>query len=140
MDESRIQSYQVREFVEALTGICGDLAASTQSESSMRLALLGPVSPLALAHSVRDAVDSGCRTPMAAAFQLVEILACLKAAQSLPVPERLATAWHENLQDAARKIAHLLKELTTAHAELFDGKAFVRYRSPVLANSKRGEA
>ena len=41
VDKSRIQSYQIREFVEALTGIGDDLKAATQSEPSMRLALLG---------------------------------------------------------------------------------------------------
>ncbi len=74
VDKSRIQSYQIREFVEALNGISQDLAASTQSEPSMRLALLGPVSPLALAHTVSDAVCSGCRSPMAAAFNWSKFL------------------------------------------------------------------
>jgi hypothetical protein len=137
VDKSRIQSYQIREFVEALTGIRQDLAASTQSESSMRLALLGPVSPLALAQTVRDAVDSGGRTPMAAAFQLVEILACLHSARSFAVPERLAKAWDENLQEAANKISIILKQLIAAHGASFANKGFERYQKTVLAGAAR---
>jgi hypothetical protein len=140
VDKSRIQSYQIREFVEALTGIRGDLAACTQSESSMRLALLGPVSPLALAQTVRDAVDSGHRTPMAAAFQLVEIMACLKAARSFTVPERLAQAWDQNLHEATNKITYIFKQLTATHGELLAGKAFGHYKNTVLADGTRGSA
>src|SRR5438477_348650 len=45
VDTSQIQSYQMREFVEALKGIADDLrAASKSSRPCMRLALLGTVS------------------------------------------------------------------------------------------------
>lgn len=97
VDKSRIQSYQIREFVEALAGIRDDLKGATQSERSMRLALCGPVSPLTLAYTVIEAADLGRRTPMAAAFQLVEILPCLNAARSLSVPHKLSRAWKEQV-------------------------------------------
>jgi hypothetical protein len=129
VDKSRIQSYQIREFVEALTGLIQDLKAATQSEPSMRLALLGPVSPLALALTVLDAVESGRRTPVAAGFQLVEILACLKSARSFAVPERLAEAWEGHLQDATDKITRMFKELIISHrGPLASNKAFDRYQ------------
>jgi hypothetical protein len=140
VDKSRIQSYQIREFVEALTGISQDLAASAQSESSMRLALLGPVSPLALAHTVCDAVDSGCRSPMAAAFQLVEILACLKSARSLTVPERLSQAWDGHLREATGKITTIFKQLVASHSEPLANKAFERYHKTVLAGGARRDS
>jgi phosphatidylserine/phosphatidylglycerophosphate/cardiolipin synthase-like enzyme len=140
VDTSQIQSYQIREFVEALAGIRQDLAGATQSDASMRLALLGPVSPLALAQRVRDAVDSGSRTPMAGAFQLVEILACLKSARAYSVPERLAEAWDRNLKDAARKISSILKQLIDANGEPFDSKSFNRYQNTVLAGGMRPNA
>ena len=103
----------------------------------MRLALLGPVSPLALAQTVRDAVDSGRRTPMAAAFQLVEILACLKSALSFAVPERLSQAWEEYLRNATTKIASILKQLMASHGEPLTNKAFDRYQEAVLAGGVR---
>ncbi len=137
VDKSRIQSYQIREFVEALTGIRQDLAASTQSEPSMRLALLGPVSPLALAQTVREAVDSGVRTPMAAAFQLVEILVCLNYADSFSVPERLSAAWRRDLRDATNGISSILEQLITSHRELLATKPFNRYRKTVLSGGPR---
>ena len=140
VDKSRIQSYQIREFVEALTGISQDLAASAQSESSMRLALLGPVSPLALAHTICEAVDSGCRSPMAAAFQLVEILACLKAARSLTVPERLSLAWEGHLREATSKITTIFKQLVASHGEPLASKAFERYHKTVLAGGARRDS
>ena len=43
VDTSGIQSYQIREFVEALTGIRQDLKSSAISEPAMRLALRGAV-------------------------------------------------------------------------------------------------
>jgi len=137
VDKSRIQSYQIREFVEALTGISQDLAASVQSESSMRLALLGPVSPLALAYTVCDAVDSGFRSPMAAAFQLVEILACIKSARSLTVPERLSQGWEGHLAEATGKITGILKQLVASHGELLASKSFERYHKTVLTGGAR---
>lgn len=140
VDKSRIQSYQIREFVEALTGIRQDLEAATQSESSMRLALLGPVSPVALAQTVRDAVDAGGRTPMAAAFQLVEILACLKSARSFAVPERLSEAWERHLGDATNKITTIFKQLLAAHGEPLASKTFDRYQKTVLAGGVRPRA
>jgi phosphatidylserine/phosphatidylglycerophosphate/cardiolipin synthase-like enzyme len=133
VDKSRIQSYQIREFVEALAGLNQDLRSATQSEPAMRLALLGPVSPFALAQTIIDAVVAGRRTPTAAGFQLVEILACLQLAGSHPVPERLATVWQQHLQQVNGKISRLMGKLVADHPALFaSNKAFGRYRKAVL--------
>jgi hypothetical protein len=139
VDKSRIQSYQVREFVEALTGIRQDLQACNQSEPSMRLALLGTVSPVALAQTVLDAAKAGRRTPTAAAFQLVEILACLMSARSFVVPEKLNQAWGLHVAEALNRTTHLLQELFTMHSELASNKAFGHYRKQVLADESRRE-
>jgi hypothetical protein len=140
VDKSRIQSYQIREFVEALAGIRDDLRAATQSERSMQIALSGAVSPLALAYTVVGAAESGCRTPTAAAFQLVEILGCLKAARVFEVPEKLSTAWRQSLAGTGNKIAQMLKQLISKHAEAFDkNKAFRHYQSAVLRVEPRPE-
>ena len=133
VDKSRIQSYQIREFVEALAGLNQDLRSATQSEPAIRLALLGPVSPTALAQTILDAVVAGRRTATAAAFQLVEILACLQSAGSHPVPERLATVWQQHLQQANVKIYRLLDKLVADHPAFFaSNKAFGHYRKAVL--------
>jgi hypothetical protein len=140
VDKSRIQSYQIREFVEALAGLRQDLEAATQSEPCMRLALLGPVSPIALAQTVLEAAKSGHRTPTAAAFQLVEILACLKLAHSFQVPVKLSQAWEQHLGDTTNKTARLLEQLLSSHGEtLVSNKAFDRYQKAVLAGRPRIE-
>jgi len=136
VDKSRIQSYQIREFVEALTGISQDLLAAARSEPCMRLALLGPVSPFALAQTVIEAVKSGRRTPTAAAFQLVEILACLNSARSFAVPEKLIPIWEQLLEVTAKKIAHILRQLVASHGEdLATDRAFGHYQRAVLTAS-----
>ena len=133
VDKSRIQSYQIREFVEALAGLNQDLRSATQSEPAMRLALLGPVSPFALAQTIIDAVEAGRRTPTAAGFQLVEILACLQSARSHSVPERLADVWQQHLQQVHGKISRLLEKLIADHPDLFaSNRSFGRYRKAVL--------
>ena len=135
VDKSRIQSYQIREFVEALTGLRQDLrAAATRTEPSMRLALLGPVSPVALAQTIFEATKLSRRTPTAAAFQLVEILSCLKSARAFPVPEKLLQAWEKHLEEATKKTARILQQIFSEHREsLLSGKAFGRYQKAVLA-------
>ena len=133
VDKSRIQSYQIREFVEALAGLNQDLRSATESEPAMRLALLGPVSPFALAQTIMDAVSAGRRTPTAAGFQLVEILACLQSARSHSVPERLADVWQQHLQQVHGKISRLLEKLIADHPDLFaSNRSFGRYRKAVL--------
>lgn len=133
VDKSRIQSYQIREFVEALTGLNQDLRSATQSEPAMRLALLGPVSPVALAQTIIDAAKAGRRTPTAAGFQLVEILACLQSARAQPVADRLVAAWRQHLAHSSDKIGRLLAQLVADHPDLFaSNKAFRRYWKAVL--------
>lgn len=133
VDKSRIQSYQIREFVEALTGLRQDLQAATRTEPSMRLALLGPVSPVALAQTIFEATKLGRRTPTAAAFQLVEILSCLKSARAFPVAEKFLQAWEKYLEEATKKTARILQQVFSAHTEsLPSGKAFARYQKAVL--------
>ena len=133
VDTSRIQSYQVREFVEALQGINDDLkAAARASPPSMRLALLGPVSPVALVQAVCQAAESQGRSPVAAGFQLVEIIACLAAARQYERVDRFAETWCALVGEAiARVESHLdvLRRNNPTH--LADG--FDRYEAAVRA-------
>jgi hypothetical protein len=138
VDKSRIQSYQIREFVEALTGLGQDLKAATQSEPSMRLALLGPVSPVALAATVLEEARADRRSPTAGAFQLVEILACLNSARLFAVAEKLSEAWHIHLNEASGKVNRMLDQLVAEHRDQLDeNRSFRRYRTAVLAAGKR---
>lgn len=139
VDKSKIQSYQIREFVEALTGIAEDLKAATQSEPSMRLALLGTVSPVALARTVIDAVNFQRRTVTAAGFQLTEILASLQSVKRYEVRERLAAQWLEYVDQATAQVKALLDGLVTAHPDQLAGNgAFKRYSRAVLERRAAG--
>ncbi|HNY70262.1 MAG TPA: hypothetical protein PL032_08090 [Syntrophorhabdus sp.] len=109
VDTSRIQSYIVRDFVEALKGIRDDLRAAAQSpKACMRLALLGSVSPVALARRIFDSAEGQKRSPMASAFQLVEILACLDEARHYEASPRFQTEWLLLLDEASRLILERL--------------------------------
>lgn len=138
VDTSRIQSYQVREFVQALQGIRDDLvAASKGTVATMGLAVRGPVSPVALARQVREAVHSGSRGPTAAGFQLVEVATCLSdAVDNSPNP-----AWRQLLDAGRKDIESMLDELTrTSQKELGRGTSFARYAREVLGWRSKGGA
>lgn len=112
VDTSKIQAYIVREFVEALKGINDDLkAAAKASKTCMRLALLGSVSPVALAKRIVEAVDSRERTPTASAFQLVEILGCLDAAKYFDTSSHFRDDWTALVDEASTKTAAMLATL-----------------------------
>jgi hypothetical protein len=132
VDTSRIQSYKVRAFVEALQGIKDDLKAATVSEPALRLALRGPVSPVALAREVCRAVRAKDRSATAGGFQLVEILVCIEEARGFPVPERLFEAWLSNVAKASEEVATLLDGLRREHGdELAPTTGFGRYEAKV---------
>lgn len=132
VDTSKIQSYQVREFVEALRGIEEDLrAAVNANESAMRLALVGPVSPLALARTIVDAVGRGIRTPLAAGFQMVELLALLNRASGFAIEEKRQGTWKRWLGQAEHGINGMLSALQSAHGRQF-GRTFHSYADAIL--------
>ncbi len=133
VDTSRIQSYQMREFVDALSGLERDLrAAASGTEASMRLALLGPVSPLGLARAVRQAVVSQQRSATAGAFQLVEISSAVqRVAGSISEPER-RSLFEKHADTAQAQLATLFGELRAEHPrELGPMSAFQRYTRAV---------
>lgn len=112
VDTSRIQSYIVRDFVEALKGIRDDLKSASQSpKACMRLALLGSVSPVALAKRVVEAADIQKRTPTASGFQLVEILACLDEAKHYEAATHFRAEWLSFVDEAAAEVDNMLDKL-----------------------------
>ena len=134
VDIGRIQSYQIREFVEALQGMHDDLqSAAKGTETAMKLAVLGEVSPVALAREVIRAVHDRHRSPTAAGFQMVEILACLAKAQRFDVPAIRQYAWDDCLKRAQFDIEALLSGLIEWNGgELKSQLAFQRYRTAIL--------
>lgn len=124
VDTSRIQSYQIREFVESLAGIRADLQQAASSERAMRIALLGPVSPAALARLVRDQVRKGLRSSTGGAFQLVEIGQCIHALSAHPK----ASDWKCHADEALRQIGGLLTEIKATDPELRRGR-FRKYET-----------
>lgn len=136
VDTSRIQSYMVREFVEALRGIMDDIrrAALEGTGATMRLALLGPVSPVALARAVVDAVRASQRTRIAGAFQLVEILSCLLGARACQVGESYQEEWHRHLGMATVELQGQLARLQEDWpADFADAGPFQNYAGHILA-------
>ena len=128
VDTSKIQSYQIREFVESLEGLREDLRLASASERTMKLALTGPVSPVALAGVVATHVAEGTRTPTAGGFQLVEILNCIDETSTLPNAE----AWGTYRQDATAEVLGLLEDLRRQHPnDLGKRTSFARYESKI---------
>ena len=82
LDTRRILAYFMRRFVQAIPGIEAEVGRAAYSRPALEAALRGPTSPLALAEHAaaslsRTPPDEPAKTPTAAAFQLVEILAAL---------------------------------------------------------------
>lgn len=140
VDTSRIQSYIVREFVEALKGINDDLKAAAHSpKACMRLALLGTVSPVALAQRVLEAADAGDRTPTATGFQLVEILGCLDAARRYDAAPLFVEDWQNFIDEASTKVASMLAELQTRFPNDLS-RDFRRYAKTVRTHHLAGQS
>lgn len=136
VDTSKIQAYQVREFVEALQGIRDDLRRASQAtEGSMRLALQGPLSPVALARQVKQAAIGSARTPMAAGFQLAEIAACLQEAAALG---NGSSPWRTHVGAARSTVEDMLEDLLKQYPETLRSRSFARYTDAVL--KRRGDS
>ncbi len=141
VDTDRIQSYQLREFVEALKGVRDDLrAASKAAPSAMRLALRGAVSPVQLARAVDREVREGRRTPTAGSFQLFEIVCCLLEARGFEVSPLHAERWLTHVSEASALTESLLAGLLETQPELADKKSgFGRYEKAIRAHYRRTE-
>jgi hypothetical protein len=135
VDTSSIQSYRIRAFVEALPGLRRDLELAACSEPSIRFALRGPVSPVALATEICNAVREEGRSATAAGFQLIEILACLSSMSNYQVSGRLVEAWSRHLATAVDDINSQFDTLAAKFPTELSGKPFARYRRTVLGGS-----
>ncbi len=136
VDTTRIQSYQVRAFVEALQGVQDDLRQAAVSESAIRMAVLGPVSPVALAREVVANVCGGRRSSTAGGFQLMELLACLARARGFAVQDRLHDAWNAALDRAEATIVQLVDDLRSADPIALKHPSFLAYERLVREQSR----
>jgi hypothetical protein len=137
VDTSKIQSYQVKSFVEALAGLREDLArAATSTKARMQRAVLGPVSPLALAREIVAQERSGARSAVAAGFELVEILFCLGEAKTTAAESE---DWTKTVDQGTEAVRSLLIEMIQRRPELGQpGTAFARYSTHALEPSSGG--
>jgi len=131
VDTSKILSYQVRGFVEALAGIRRELATVRGGEAALRVALLGPVSPTALGAVVYDEVSKQGRSAIAGAFQLVELSSCVEEAASREMEESVRDAWSKACVEARAKLIGWLDELRRETPSLRRGP-FRRYAQTIL--------
>jgi hypothetical protein len=138
VDTSRILSYQVREFVEALRGIREALAGSArQTQALMRLAVLGQFSPIALARQICEDARADAQQCTAAAFQMVEIMSCFKQAESADA----VAAWPSVLDEGMVELRALLEEIVRRHPEkLGPATQFARYAREIAGWRSRPEA
>lgn len=126
VDTSSIQTYQMRVFIDALPGLRDDLARASRAPSAMRIAVLGPVSPVALA---RHVAGHASRSRTAKAFQLVEILAAIVAAGCLDVQADHRARWAGATGEARAEVESLLSGVAPATDE------FRQFQRAVLARA-----
>jgi hypothetical protein len=136
VDTSQILSYQVREFVDALPGIRQELSRSISTVPNIRLAFLGPISPLALAREIEKTVSKG-RSTTAVAFQFVELLACvLEARPETELTERLSIAWKTAVREVAAEIGQMYERLKVSDLNLASNESFRCYEQSLLCGHR----
>ena len=132
VDTTRIQSYRIRAFVEALPGMLSELSRVCGPQPLLEMAFLGETSPVGLARCIVTEVSTGMKSPTAAGFQLVEILRVLREAAA-HVGQRDPKLLRDVAERAERQISALLETLQTDRPETFEpGGAFGRYQQAIL--------
>ena len=92
-------------------------ADSPRSVPPSQARLRATPSPVALARRVLEAANRSERTPTAAGFQLVEILACLEAARGFPASSQFESDWIAVLNEGVGEVARMLQSLEQRHPE-----------------------
>jgi len=121
----------MREFVEAITGVRKHLMeGEMRTAGAIRLELLGPISPLALARAAIAAENSGQRSATATAFQLAELLTCVRDAKARDMPEPVRADWLAALREAETEMHAAMRTLAV---KLGPRSAFERAYRQTLA-------
>jgi hypothetical protein len=137
VDTSKIQSYQVRAFVEALPGLRRDLESVRGTRAVIAHAFLGEVSPVALARAISEQHFSGGKSATAAAFELVEIARAVRDAA-----EHTEGREPEVLQEvgdrALKRINGYLNQVKKKNPAIFkDSQGFEAYEKTMLGRGAR---
>lgn len=137
IDTSRILTYFIRGFVQAIPGIEAEIKRAGYSRASLDAVLRGPTSPLELAERAyaslsRDpAPDEPAKTPTAVGFQLTEILAALLRCQADVTDSEL----HQCFQPVIARCRDMLDALASNQPEL-QSEGFRLYRQRILGEAK----
>jgi hypothetical protein len=137
IDTSRILTYFIRRFVQAIPGIEAEIKRAGYSRASLDAVLRGPTSPLELAERAyasftRDpAPDEPAKTPTAVGFQLTEILAALLRCQTDVTDSELL----ECFQPVIARCREMLDALASNQAEL-QSDGFRLYRQRILGDAR----
>jgi hypothetical protein len=137
IDTSRILTYFIRRFVQAIPGIEAEIKRAGYSRASLDAALRGPTSPLELAERAyasltRDpAPDEPAKTPTAVGFQLTEILAALLRCQAHVTDSDL----QECFQPVVARCRGMLDTLVSKQPEL-QSEGFRLYQQRILGDAR----
>ena len=137
IDTSRILTYFIRGFVQAIPGIEAEIKRAGYSRASLDAVLRGPTSPLELAErayaslSQDPAPDEPAKTPTAVGFQLTEILAALLRCQADVTDSEL----HQCFQPVIARCRDMLDALASNQPEL-QSEGFRLYRQRILGEAK----
>ena len=137
IDTSRILTYFIRRFVQAIPGIEAEIKRAGYSRASLDAALRGPTSPLELAERAyasltRDpAPDEPAKTPTAVGFQLTEILAALLRCQAHVTDSDL----QECFQPVIARCRGMLDTLVSKQPEL-QSEGFRLYQQRILGDAR----
>jgi len=147
VDTSGIVAYRMRDFVEALPGMPDVLAAGAGTVGAMRLALLGPASPLSLARHAVNAAQGASepkRSVTTAAFQVIELISTIeKTRRPMALPAPLVEAWESVVDEAQTALAAELEKLRRMEPAAFArGTALARLEAAIRpsARTKRTKA
>ena len=136
VDTSGIVAYRMRDFVEALPGMPAALTAGAATAGAMRLALVGPASPLALAKHAVEAAKGRAeprRSVTTAAFQVIELMATVEKTRRFPdLAAGHAEAWRAAVDEALAALTAELGKLRALEPGAFAvGTALARVEAAI---------
>ncbi|MBF0290629.1 MAG: hypothetical protein HQK86_00575 [Nitrospinae bacterium] len=136
VDTSKITSYRIRSFVEALPGLAKNIREAMVSGRILKMALLGDVSPVALSRQIRKAGSTGAdadrRSITACSFQMLEILICMAEAMGNAPENEKSNEFRSIFDDAMRKVYDDLKAMKRIDPTAFAPKtSLAKYEKTV---------
>ncbi len=133
VDTGKIQTYQIREFVEALPGIIQEIVSVLPDERTLRRSLLGPISPVELGRQIETKVRECKRGRTAGAFQLLELQYAVARAYSLRKREC-------RTKEEKKLFIRAIEELNRLSRNVFDGsgaETMVTYAKKITRQTRK---